>query len=460
MADHCIEVVSANTGRRIGFVPEADGAEVDAAVGAARAAFDDPSGWSQWSPVARAAALRRLAVAIDRRSAKIAPLVSDQNGMPIVTSTATEARLPGHTLRYYADLISEAASEETRANSTGGRTLVRIVSRGVVAAVVPWNFPNTLGSQKYAPALAAGCTVVLKPSPETVLDAVLVAEAAIEADLPAGVFNIVAGGSETGAHLVGHAGVDFVSFTGSTRVGRWIGETCGRLLRPVNLELGGKSPAIVLDDADLDLDSMRSALFMNNGQTCFVSSRVLAPRTRYDEIVDAIGELARSLVVGHSLDTATEIGPLVSARQRDRVECYIAKGKAEGSRVVVGGGRPAGQKAGWFVEPTVFADVDNSYVVAREEIFGPVVTITPYADDDDAVRIANDCDYGLAATVWTTDAERGADVARRIDAGTVGINHYLPDHNSPTSLIKASGVGVKYGREALMSYQRFQSVYL
>ena len=459
-----ITVDSANTGLPIGSVPDADSSDVASAVRAARAAFDDPSGWSHWPPTARAEVLRRLAAAIDKRSAKIAALVSDQNGMPIFLSTVSDSQLPGHTLRYYADLLAETATEEIRESSGGGRTMVRVVPRGVLAAVVPWNFPNTLGSQKYAPALAAGCTVVLKPSPETVLDAVLVAEAAGEAGLPAGVVNIVPGGGETGAHLVAHPGVDMVSFTGSTRVGRQIGETCGRLLRPVNLELGGKSPAVVLDDADLDLGTLgqqlTSALFVNNGQTCFVSSRVLAPRSRYDEIVDTIADLARSLVVGPSLDDATEIGPLVSERQRARVEDYIATGKAQGARLVVGGGRPADQEAGWFVEPTVFADVDNSHVIAREEIFGPVVTITPYADDDDAVRIANDCDYGLAGTIWTTDAQRGADVARRIEAGTVGINHYMPDHNSPTSMIKASGVGVKYGRESLASFQRFQSIYL
>ena len=464
--DRRIPVLSANTGLPIGSVPDADRVDVDFAVRAARVAFDDPTGWSHWTPAARAQAMRQLADAIDRRSARIAPLVSDQNGMPIVMSTVGDSLRPGRTLRYYADLICEEATEEIRESSGGACTMVRRVPRGVVAAVVPWNFPNTLGAQKYAPALAAGCTVVLKPSPETVLDAVLVAEAAIEADLPAGVFNIVSGDGETGAHLVAHPDVDVVSFTGSTRVGRQIGETCGRLLRSVNLELGGKSPAVVLDDADLDLGKvgvgqrLAAALFMNNGQTCFVSSRVLAPGSRYDEVVDAIAELARSLVVGHSLDDATQIGPLVSERQRDRVENYIAKGKAQGARVVVGGGRPAGRKAGCFVEPTVFADVDNSHAIAREEVFGPVATITPYADDDDAVRLANDCDYGLAATVWTTDAERGADVARRLEVGTVGINHYLPDDNSPASMIKASGVGVKYGREALLSYQRYQSVYL
>jgi acyl-CoA reductase-like NAD-dependent aldehyde dehydrogenase len=252
--------------------------------------------------------------------------------------------------------------------------------------------------------------------------------------------------------------------TCSATTQRQIGEICGRLLRPVTLELGGKSAAIVLDDADLDLSRvgmhLTPALFGNNGQTCFLTSRVLAPRSRYAEVVDTVTDLARSLTVGNSLDPATTVGPLVSARQRDRVEGYIAKGRAEGARLVVGGGRPAGQRTGWFVEPTVSADVDNSHTIVREEIFGPVVTVTPYDGDDDAVRLANDSEYGLAGTVWTTDKDRGLAVARRIVTGSVGINHYQPDVHSPTTMIKSSGMGLKFGPEAMTSYQRYQSVYL
>jgi aldehyde dehydrogenase (NAD+) len=458
-----ITVYSANTEQRIGSVPSADRVDVDSAVRAARAASDDPSGWSHWEPAARAHAMRRLADAVEKRAAEIARLVSDQNGMPISLSTVTDSRRPGQVLRYYADLISEEALEEVRASSTGGRTMVRRVPLGVVAAVVPWNFPNTMAAVKYAPALAAGCTVVVKPSPETVLDAVLVGEAAVEAGLPPGVLNIVPGDRDTGAYLVAHPDVDKVSFTGSTAAGRQVGEVCGRLLRPITLELGGKSAAIVLDDAELDASSvgkqLAPALFGNNGQTCFLTSRVLAPRSRYGEVVDAVAGLARALKVGHSLDPETQVGPLVSERQRERVEGYVAKGTEQGARLVVGG-RPAGERSGWFVDPTVFADVDNSHTIAREEIFGPVVTITPYADDDEAVRIANDSDYGLAGTVWTSDPERGLAVARRVEAGTVGINHYTPDIHSPMSGVKASGVGLKLGPEALTTYRRFQSVYL
>jgi aldehyde dehydrogenase (NAD+) len=458
-----ITVCSANTEAPIGSVPRADEVDVEAAVQSARAAFDDPGGWAHWEPAERADAIRRLADAIEVRSEEIARRVSDQNGMPIFLSQMGEARSPARLLRYFAELASERAIEEERASSSGGRTLVRRVPVGVVAAVAPWNFPNIMAALKYAPALAAGCTVVLKPSPETVLDAILLGEAIVEAGFPDGVFSIVPGGPETGAQLVAHEAVDKVSFTGSTATGRWIGEVCGRLLRPVTLELGGKSAAIILDDAELDPSvigrQLVPALLGNNGQTCFITSRVLAPRSRYDEVVDAIAALARSLPVGNSLDPETRVGPLVSERQRDRVLGYIVVGSEEGARLVAGGGRPAHQQTGWFVEPTVFADVDNSAKIAREEIFGPVVTITPYGDDDDAVRIANDSDYGLAGTVWTTDDSRGLEVARRIQTGTVGINGYLADFHSPTTMIKASGIGVKFGPEALASYERFQSVY-
>ena len=277
-----IRVFSANTEQLIGVVPDSDAVDVDSAVEAARAAFDDPTGWPHWEPASRAEAMRTLADQIDERSAEIARRVSDQNGMPIFMSTAAEAHVPSQILRYYADLICTEATEEVRGSSSGGNTLVRRVPAGVVAAVAPWNFPNIMAALKYAPALAAGCAVVLKPSPETVLDAVLLGEAVLQAGLPPGVFNIVPGGRQTGSYLVAHPRVDKVSFTGSTATGRRIGGVCGALLRPVTLELGGKSAAIILDDADLDLQriarQLATALFANNGQTCFPNeSRSCAP---------------------------------------------------------------------------------------------------------------------------------------------------------------------------------------
>ncbi|MFE4778318.1 aldehyde dehydrogenase, partial [Streptomyces sp. NPDC056716] len=355
-------------------------------------------------------------------------------------------------------------TEETRAALFGGRTLVRRTPIGVVAGIAPWNFPATLASFKYAPALAAGCTIVLKPSPETVLDSYLLAEAVIEADLPPGTVNIVPGGRETGAHLVAHPDVNKVAFTGSTAAGRSIAETCGRLLRPVTLELGGKSAAIILDDAQLDLAALAEKLFVatlvNNGQTCFLGTRVLAPRSRYAEVVDLFTTFAASLKIGDALDETTQIGPMATAHHRERVESYIAKGRDEGARLTTGGGRPRGLDRGWFVEPTVFADVDNASAIAQEEIFGPVLSVIPYADVDDAVRIANDSAYGLGGSVWTGDAERGLAVAKRVETGTIGINGYLPDIASPFGGVKASGTGRELGPEALSAYQNIQSVYL
>jgi aldehyde dehydrogenase (NAD+) len=238
--------------------------------------------------------------------------------------------------------------------------------------------------------------------------------------------------------------------------------TCGRLLRPVTLELGGKSAAIDLDDVDLSslLEQIFAASLANNGQTCYLGTRVLAPKARYDEVVDTLSAFAAGLKVGDALDPATQIGPVVSARQRDRIESYIAKGRGDGARVTAGGGRPAGLDRGWFVEPTVFADVDNRCTIAQEEIFGPVLTITSYDGVDDAVRIANDSDFGLGGSVWTTDAARGEDVARRVQTGTIGINSYLPDPAAPFGGVKASGLGRELGPEGLASYQAIQSIYL
>ena len=273
--------------------------------------------------------------------------------------------------------------------------------------------------------------------------------------------NIVPGDSAAGARLVSHPSVDKVAFTGSTEAGRAIGEVCGRLIRPVTLELGGKSAAIILDDAKLDttIQGLRSASFVNNGQTCHLSSRILAPRSRYQEIVDAVAALARDLTVGNPLDDSTEIGPLVSARQRDRVLGYIDIGKTEGAKLVAGGFIPKDQPRGWFVAPTVFADVDNADRIAQEEIFGPVVTIIPYTDDQDAVRIANDSRFGLAGTVWSADTARATDIARALQTGSVGVNDYQLDMRSPFGGVKASGLGRELGPEGLDGYRILKSIY-
>jgi acyl-CoA reductase-like NAD-dependent aldehyde dehydrogenase len=458
-----ITVIGSSTEEVIGSVPDSQEADVDAAVDAARAAFDDPEGWANWDAGRRADVIERFAGEVEKRAEDIAKAVSAQNGMPISISTAFEGAFPAVLLRYYAGVIREANYEETRPGLMGGSTLVRHAPIGVVGAIVPWNFPQSLAAFKYAPALAAGCTLVIKPSPETVLDSVLLAEAASAAGIPPGVINFVPGGREVGAHLVSHPKVDKISFTGSTAAGRSIAETCGRLLRPVTLELGGKSAAIVLDDADLNLEAVGQKLFqatlLNQGQTCFLGTRVLAPASRYDEVVDTFAALASSLTVGDALDPDTQIGPMASDRQRDRVEGYIAKGKSEGARLVTGGGRPASRDKGWFVEPTIFADVDNNHTIAQEEIFGPVLSLIKYTDDADAVRIANDSEFGLGGSVWTSDDARGLGVARRVQTGTIGINTYLPDPTAPFGGVKNSGLGRELGPEAVGHYQQIQSIF-
>lgn len=454
-----IKVVSANTGEVIGRVPEGTEADIDAAVQAARKAMQGE--WSTFTPQDRAALLVRFADALQKRAAQISTSVSVQNGMPITLSEVIEAELPVGMLRYYASLAAGIQVEERRRSPLGFDTLVRRDPIGVVGAIVPWNYPVILSMSKIATSLATGCAVVLKPSPGTVLDCYLVAEAAAEAGIPAGVLNWVPGGRQLGAYLVAHPGVDKIAFTGSTAAGRKIGEVCGRLVRPVSLELGGKSAGIILDDAKLDavVEGLRFAGLGNNGQTCALSTRILAPASRYDEIVDALATMANGLKVGSSLERTTDIGPLASEEHRARVEGYIAKGKGE-ARLVAGGSRPAKLKGGWFVEPTVFADVSNSHTIAREEIFGPVLSVIRYESDDDAIRIANESEYGLGGTIWSTDSNRAIEMARRVETGTIGVNGYVIDLGAPFGGIKASGLGRELGPESLASYQQLKSIYL
>jgi len=457
LADKAEPVLEAGTGELLGDGASATEADIDAAVAAARAALP---GWRSTSPDHRATVLLAFAAALHARAAGTTELVTRENGMPMRLSRGANGLFPAALLGYYAKLITETPIEEIRPSTTG-HTIVRREPVGVVAAIVPWNYPQALAAFKLAPALAAGCTVVLKASPETALDALVFAEAAKEAGIPPGVLNVVPGATEAGAHLVSHPGVDKVSFTGSTAVGRIIGEVCGRLLRPVTLELGGKSAAIILDDADLDatMEGLKSVSFINNGQTCFLGSRILAPRSRYGEVVDALAHLVHGLVVGDPLDMATEIGPVVSARQRERVLGYIEDGRRSGAKLIAGGGVPAGQPRGWFVEPTVFTDVDNSARIAQEEIFGPVLAVIAYDSDDHAIALANDSEFGLAGTVWSTDTGRATEVAREIHTGTVGINDYQLDMGAPFGGVKGSGIGRELGPEGLEEFFSLKSIY-
>jgi len=459
--DDLLEVISPHTGKPIAAVAAAGPADVDRAVAAARLAQDEGP-WPGLDPAERIAAVRRLAELYKPRRREIAQLITAEMGSPIAFSKFSQATLPMMLLDAFAGIAERFPWEEVRPGFFGQDVLVRRESGGVVAAIVPWNVPLFLVVGKVAPALLAGCSIVVKPAPETPLDSLLFAELVAEAGLPPGVVSILPGDGSVGEALVNHSGVDRVSFTGSTAVGRRIAAACGAQLKKVSLELGGKSAAVVLDDADPAsvAEGVKVAGLMNNGQACVAQTRILVPEARRDEFTDALAAMVEGLVVGDPDDPATEIGPLVARRQQDRVRAYIEDGRREGARMVVGGsGQPPGLGSGWYVRPTLFADVDNGMKIAREEIFGPVLSVIPYRDDDDAVRIANDSDYGLSGSVWTPDAARGLAIARRVRTGSFGINQpYSMDPAAPFGGVKGSGLGRELGCEGLEAYVDLKSI--
>jgi acyl-CoA reductase-like NAD-dependent aldehyde dehydrogenase len=459
--DEAIEVISPHTEEPIATVAAAGPAEVEQAVAAARTAYDEGP-WPRLDPAERIAAVRRLAELYGARRKEMAQLITSEMGAPISFSRFAQATLPMILLNAFADLAEAYPWEERRPGHYGSDITVRKEPTGVVAAIVPWNMPQFLVVGKLAPALLAGCPIIIKPAPETPLDALLLAELVVEAGLPEGLVSILPGGREVGELLVGHPGVDKVSFTGSTAVGRQIAATCGAALKRVSLELGGKSAAIVLDDADpaTVAEGVKVAGLMNSGQACVAQTRVLVPSARHDEYVDAIAAMVEGLVVGDPSDKATEIGPMVAQRQQDRVRGYIEAGQQEGAKLVVGGtGLPDGVDRGWYVKPTLFAGVDNGMRIAREEIFGPVLSVIPYGNDDDAIRIANDSEYGLSGSVWTADVERGMAAARLVRAGSFGVNEpYSMDPGAPFGGMKASGIGRELGREGLEGYLETKAI--
>jgi len=456
-----IEVINPATEEVVGVVPEGSEGDMDRAVEAARKAFDEGP-WPQTTPAERAEMIRALSQGIQARSQEFAETITTEMGSPASFSLMGQVFASTMVLDGFAELCEKFPFEDERAGVMGP-VLVRRAPVGVAAGIIPWNVPQYIIAMKLGACLSSGSTMVIKPAPETPLDCYLLAEVLESIGLPKGVVNIVAAGREVGECLVRHKGVDKVSFTGSTAAGRKVGAICGEQLKRCTLELGGKSAAVILDDADLGstMPNLLGAAMMNNGQACAAQTRILAPQSRYDEVVDALAEEVKKQKVGDPSDPETFIGPLVAERQRDRVEGYLKSGKDEGARVVVGGGRPADQPRGWFVEPTVFADVKNDMKIAREEIFGPVLAVIPYGDENDAVKIANDSDYGLSGTVWTGDPDRGVEVAKRVRTGTYAVNSgMLMDLKNPFGGFKSSGIGRELGPEGLEEYCEIQTIVL
>ena len=451
-----IDVHNAGSGEVMGRVPAGTEKDIDAAVAAARSAFES---WSALAPDRRAEYLEKISGALKARSDELAKTIAQEVGMPLKMSSRIQAGLPIANFANYAKLVREFQFESRVGNSLVVREPV-----GVVGAITPWNYPLHQITLKVAPALAAGCTVVLKPSEVAPFNAFILAEAAESVGLPKGVLNVVTGyGTAAGEALVKHPGVDMISFTGSTRAGKRISELAAQTVKRVALELGGKSASLILDDADLAaaVKGTVNGCYLNSGQTCTALTRMLVPQSKYEEAAKIAAEVAKGFTVGDPLADSTRLGPLTSKAQLERVRGYIRKGVEEGAELVAGGaeppeGVPAG---GYYVRPTVFGKVRNDMTIAQEEIFGPVLSIIPYRDEEEAIRIANDTMYGLAGAVWSKDEARAQRVARRIRAGQVDVNGGAFNMNAPFGGFKQSGHGREagvYGLEEFLEYKSLQ----
>jgi len=451
-----LEVINATSEQVMVSVPEGTVEDVDAAVAAARSAFES---WSQTSIEERADWMKRIAEALGARMDEVAELIAQEVGMPLKLSTMIQAGLPTTTFGSMPQLLGEMEWEEQVGNSLIVREPV-----GVVAAITPWNYPLHQIAAKVAPAMAAGCTVVLKPSQVAPLNAALLADVIDEVGLPAGVFNLVTGrGSVIGEALARHADVDAISFTGSTAAGRRVSEAAAGTIKRVALELGGKSPNIILEDAELE-PAIRDGVakcFLNSGQTCSALTRMLVPRSRLAEAEQIAAAVAAYFKPGDPFEEGTTLGPLVSEDQRQLVRDYIQKGSDEGAKLLTGGSEPPeGLDSGYFVRPTVFSEVTSEMTIAQEEIFGPVLVLIPYDDEEDAVRIANDSIYGLAGGVWSGDAEHAKKVARRIRTGQVEINGGAFNPLAPFGGYKQSGYGRELGRYGLEEFLQIKALQL
>ncbi|MEO3386791.1 benzoylformate decarboxylase [Mesorhizobium sp. CAU 1741] len=454
-----LKVVSPSTEEELFSYPEAGPADMDRAVAAARDAFDNGP-WPRMAPSERARYLRKVADILTRRLDEIATAWTTQVGAPIMLTKKLVGQNPT-LFNYYADLIETYAFVDERRRDDGGKVKVVKEPVGVCAAITPWNAPMVLLSYKIAAGLAAGCTMVAKPSPETPLEAYILAEAIEEAGLPAGVFNLVPSGRDGGDHLIRHKGIDKVAFTGSTAAGKHIASVCSERLARVSLELGGKSAALLLEDADFAaaLPSLMVYTMPITGQVCFSLTRILVPESREKEFLDMYLGAVSKIKVGDPFDPSTQMGPLTMERQRARVEGYIAAGRAAGATVACGGGRPKGFDKGFYVEPTVFTGVTADMKIVQEEIFGPVVSVLTYRDENEAAAKANNSVYGLNASVYSADPERGYAMARRMRAGNVTVNGMIVDPKQPFGGFKESGMGREGGPEGLENYVETKTIH-
>ena len=455
-----IEVRSPATDEVVGRVPLASEADVNAACAAARKAFDEGP-WPQMSPQERGDVLAAAVKIMEERADELKFLLGAETGQPPTIVDMMQYGAAMSAFQHYAGAADKFTWRDFR-DGVYGQTMVVREPIGVVGAVTAWNVPFFLAANKLGPALLAGCTIVLKPASETPLSVFAMAQMFAEAGLPEGVLSVVPGGAETGRALTANPELDKYTFTGSSAVGKEIAKIAAENLKACTLELGGKSAAIILEDADLDstLPMLVFSGLMNTGQACVGQTRILAPRSRYDEVVEKLSAAVAAMPVGRSDDAGAMIGPLISEKQRERVEGYIKQGVDEGARIVTGGGRPEGLDTGWFVEPTVFADVDNSMVIAQEEIFGPVLAVIPYETEEDAIRIANDSVYGLAGSVYTQDNDKAMKIASKIRTGTYAVNMYAFDPGAPFGGYKNSGIGRENGWEGIESYCEQKSILL
>jgi aldehyde dehydrogenase (NAD+) len=474
-SDDRFDIISPRSEQVIGHVPAASRADIDAAVGAARKAFDEGE-WPRLTPAERADYLTRMADAIAKRQSELAELITEEQGCTLFLSQVYQVVSPIMSLNYNAEIGRSLDTEEVRVSDLGplaagseggsiipmaGASLVVQEPIGVVAAFPAYNFAFPAVPQKVGPALIAGCTAVVKVTEPNPLATFIYGEICEQVGLPPGVLNIVAARGPESEYLVRHPGVDMVSFTGSVQTGSRIGAACGELIRPCVLELGGKSAAIVLEDArieDVIPVLVGASAGGNAGQSCVALTRLVVPASQYDQYAEALVEAFRSLKVGDPMEPDTVVGPLVTERQRARVEEYVELARKEGATIATGGRRPAGLDRGWYVEPTLITDADNSMRSSREEIFGPVASLIAHHGEDDAIRIANDNELGLSGAVFTADDAHGFDVARKVRAGTFSVNTFAADLGSPFGGYKKSGIGREHGPTAYQEFLHYKTI--